>query len=123
MYKRIFSVIMYIKDIFSKSRLFQIFKGIVIQSIFLLFLSNFLFPELIQSISIQNDYSSEWTELNLEGEGENEGENEENSDDDLFHSITNVSWNTCIITYINYPPCKLPHFYLNKINTPPPEFS
>jgi hypothetical protein len=116
---------MYIKDVFSKSRLFQIFKGIAIQSIFLLFLSNFLFPELIQSISIQNDYSSEWIELNLESEeaSEEEGENEEIESDDLFHSITNHAWNTCLINYINYPPCKLPHFYLNEISTPPPEFS
>ena len=120
-------MIMYIKNIFSKSRLFQILKGIAIQSIFLLFLSNFLFPELIQSISIQNDYSSEWVEIDLEEESEEEseeeGENEEIESDDLFHSITNHAWNTCIITHINYPPCKLPHFYLNEITTPPPEFS
>ena len=121
-------MIMYLKNIFSKIRLFQILKGIVIQSIFLLFLSNFLFPELIQSISIQNDYSSEWIDLNLEDEeegeeGEEEDENEEIESDDLFHSITSHSWNTCLITHIIYSPFRLPHFYLNEITTPPPEFS
>ena len=117
-------MIMYIKNIFSKSRLFQILKGIAIQSIFLLFLSNFLFPELIQSISIQNDYSSEWVEIDLEEEeGEEEDENEEIESDDLFHSITSHSWNTCLITHINYSPFRLPLFYLNEISTPPPEFS
>lgn len=114
----------YIIHSINEFSLFQVLKRTTALFIFVLLILNFLFPSVIQSISMENEYATEWTEIDLEEEGENEAEeNEEIESDDLFHSITYRSLNTCLINRINYAPCKLPHFYLNKINTPPPEFS
>lgn len=99
-------------------------KRISVQFIFLLLVSNLLFPSFIQSISTESEYCSEWIEIDLDEESENEAEeNEEIFNDDFFHRAPEAHSNTSLISSISYPPCKLPHFYLIEISSPPPELS
>lgn len=99
-------------------------KRISVQFIFLLLVSNLLFPSFIQSISTESEYCSEWIEIDLDEESENEAEeNEEIFNDNFFHRSSEAYMNTSLISCISYPPCKLPHLYVDEINTPPPELS
>ena len=99
-------------------------KRLSIQFTFLLLASNFLLPGLVQSIYTESEYCSEWIEIDLGEESENEAEeNEEIFNDDFFHKSPEAYRNTSLISCISYPPCKLPHLYIDEINTPPPELS
>ena len=99
-------------------------KRISVQFIFLLLVSNLLFPSFIQSISTESKYCSEWIEIDLDEESENEAEeNEEIFNDNFFHRSSEAYMNTSLISCISYPPCKLPHLHVDEINTPPPELS
>ena len=99
-------------------------RRLSIQFTFLFLASNFLLPGLVQSIYTESEYCSEWIEIDLGEEGENEvEENEEIFNDDFFHRTPEAYSNTSLISSISYPPCKLPHLYVDEINTPPPELS
>ena len=99
-------------------------KRLSIQFTLLFLASNFLLPGLVQSIYTESEYCSEWIEIDLGEEGENEvEENEEIFNDDFFHRAPQAYSNTNLISSISYPPCKLPHLYIDEINTPPPELS
>lgn len=99
-------------------------KRLSIQFTLLFLASNFVMPRLVQSIYTESEYCSEWIEIDLGEEGENEvEENEEIFNDDFFHRAYQAYRNTSLISSISYPPCKLPHLYIDEINTPPPELS
>ena len=99
-------------------------RKLSIQVTFLFLASNFLLPGVVQSIYTESEYCSEWIEIDLGEEGENEvEENEEIFNDDFFHRAYQAYRNTSLISSISYPPCKLPHLYIDEINTPPPELS
>ena len=99
-------------------------RRLSIQFTFLFLASNFLLPGLVQSMYTEREYCSEWIEIDLDEEGENETEeNEEIFNNDIFHRSPEACSNTSLISSISYPPCKLPHLYVDEINTPPPEFS
>jgi len=99
-------------------------KRLSIQFTFLFLASNFVLPGLVQSIYTESEYCSEWNEIDLGEEGEDEvEENEEKFNDDFFHRAPQAYRNTSLISSISYPPCKLPHLYIDEINTPPPELS
>ena len=99
-------------------------RRLSVQFTFLFLASNFLLPGLVQSIYTESEYCSEWIEIDLGEEGENEAEeNEEIFNDDFFQRTPQTFSNTSLISSISYPPCKLPHLYVDEINTPPPELS
>ena len=78
----------------------------------------------MQSIYTESEYCSEWIEIDLGEESENEAEeNEEIFNNDFFHKSPKAYRRASLISSISYPPGKLPHLYVDEINTPPPELS
>tara|TARA_B100000963_G_C22606191_1_gene662608 strand:+ start:594 stop:1040 length:447 start_codon:yes stop_codon:yes gene_type:complete len=109
-------------------RFFLFFKKAVVSIIFLLFLSNFLFPQLISTYLLPSETISE-NIINLDAENENsehENKNEEIDDaesDDFFDFFNpqligfNTNWS---LDYSSQS------FFLSSLYdnpTPPPEFS
>ena len=104
---------------------FQFLKKLSIYTIFILFLSNFLFPQFIDSISNDNTALTEsFLELDLEEETEEESEEyEETESDDMFQHGIYQPLNLNRLNTINYLSYNFPLSSLKDIGTPPPEHS
>jgi len=111
-------------DISKSFKFFIILKKLILCSIFLLFLSNFLFPELIKSFS-NNIYLTEHIiDIDIEGELETEGESEELEElesDELFQDEINQPINFSSNYNINLYTQLIPLTSGKDICTPPPE--
>ena len=119
-------VISFIKYLYSDFVFFQVLKRLSVYSVFILFLSNFLFPQFVDSISNDNTLLTEdFIELDVEEESENEEESEEYEEaesDDLFQHGIYQPLNLNRLNTINYLSYNFPLSSLKDIGTPPPEF-
>ena len=120
-------VIIFIKYLYSEFVFFQVLKRLSVYSVFILFLSNFLFPQFVDSISNDNTLLTEdFIELDVEQESENEEESEEYEEaesDDLFQHGIYQPLNLNRLNTINYLAYNFPLSSLMDICTPPPEHS
>ena len=118
-------MISFVKYLYSEFLIFHFLKKLSIYSIFILFLSNFLFPQFINSISNNNSALTEnYLELDVEGENESEEESEqyeESESDDLFQNGIHKPIKLNINKAINYLAYIIPISSLKDIGTPPPE--
>ena len=117
----------FVKYLYNESLFFQLLKKLSIYSIFILFLSSFLFPQIIDSISNDNTALTEsFLELDFEQESESEEESEkfeETESDDLFQNGIHHLMKLDRQCSIDYMASKLPLSSLEDICTPPPEMS
>ena len=120
-------LIRFVKYLYSEFVFFQVLKRLSVYSVFILFLSNFLFPQFIDSISNDNTLLTEnFIELDVEQESENEEESEEYEEaesDDLFQHGIYQPIKSNRYSSIHSLAYKFPLSSLMDICTPPPEHS
>ena len=116
-------MITFVKYLYSESLFFQFLKKLSVYSIFILFLSNFLFPHLIGCISNDNTVLTEsFLELDIEEGSEKESEeHEETESDDLFENGIYQPLNLNRYSAINYLANNSTLSSLKDICTPPPK--